>query len=103
MVIKKLLIGALFICTAAWVSSVEAGDLRIINQTIQEVKVASIGGQGRVPAQEEATISFKNDENGADINIWWVKNARQLCQIYTPWDRTILITGKYTIQCLSKK
>lgn len=80
-----------------------AGSIIVRNNSAHKIKVASIGGQGIIEAKTSKSIEFKNDEIGADINIWWVKNARELCQVYTPWNRTISVTGKHTIQCLSKK
>ncbi|WP_135078794.1 hypothetical protein [Terasakiella sp. SH-1] len=80
----------------------EAGSIVVHNNSAHKIKVASIGGSGTVEPNSSKTIDFKNEENGADINIWWLKNARELCQIYTPWDRTIRVSGKYTIACLSR-
>ncbi|MDV7339346.1 hypothetical protein RYZ26_07065 [Terasakiella sp. A23] len=97
---KLLAAIALFSCVSF---SAEAGKVMVENNSTQEIKVSSIGGKGFVAAKSKKTFDFKNDEGGADINIWWVKNARQLCQIYTPWDRTISVSGKYTIQCMSRK
>jgi len=88
---------------STWAVNAQAGSVLIENKTSKKIKVSSIGGSGYVDAKSTRTLSFKNDENAADINIWWVKNARELCQIYTPWDRTITVSGKYTIQCLSRK
>ena len=87
-----------------WVFDAQAGSIVVENKSPHKVKVSSIGGSGFVNPGNTETINFKNDENGADINIWWVKNARQLCQIYTPWDRSITVTVRYNeIQCMSRK
>ncbi|SCA57992.1 exported hypothetical protein [Candidatus Terasakiella magnetica] len=79
-----------------------AGELLIENKSAHKIKVASIGGGGTLASNTTKTINFENEERGADINIWWVKNVRELCQIFTPWDRTVTITGKHTINCLSR-
>ncbi len=92
-----------FVFCLFWAVSAEAGSVVIENKTTLKVKVSSIGGSGFVEPAATKTIFFKNEQNGADISIWWVKNARQLCQFFTPWDRTITVTGKYSIQCMSKK
>ena len=82
--------------------SANAGDVLFENKSAHKIKIASIGGSGYLEPNEKKSINFENEEVGADINIWWVKNARQLCQIFTPWDRTVTVTGKYTINCLSR-
>jgi hypothetical protein len=84
-------------------TKVMAGSILVHNNSDHKIKVASIGGSGMIEAKSSQSIEFKNTEIGADINIWWVKNARELCQIYTPWNRTILVSGKHTITCLSKQ
>lgn len=86
-----------------WTTSALAGTLTIENHSRWKIKVSSIGGSGHVEAGQTRPITFNNTENGATVNIWWVKNVRQLCQIYTPWDRLISVGGKHTIKCLSKK
>ncbi len=94
----------LILVASAWAFSAQAGSVLVENNSPHKVKVSSIGGKGFVEPGKAEKISFKNEEGGADINIWWVKNARQLCQIYTPWDRTISVTVKYgEIQCMSRK
>ena len=100
---KRIAITSLVALLTSLASPSEAGDVVVENKSSHQIKVASIGGSGLIPPKSSKSISFKNDENGADINIWWVKNARQLCQVYTPWQRTITVTGKYTIQCMSRK
>ena len=82
--------------------SSQAGEILFENKSKHKVKIASIGGGGTLEPNETKTIHFENEEVGADINIWWVKNVRELCQIFTPWDRTVIVTGKYTINCLSR-
>jgi len=79
------------------------GSLLIDNKSDQKVKVSAIGGAGVVGARQTGQVFFENDENVAMVNLWWVRNARQLCQIETPWERTIIVTGKEEIKCLSKK
>lgn len=93
----------LIIALTLYAFPVWAGSVLVENKSAQKIKISAIGGSAYVEADSEKSISFKNEENGATLNIWWVKNARQLCQIFTPWERTIIVTGKHTIQCLSKK
>ena len=93
------------ICTLLYCSftiSADAGNVTIENQSDHLIKVASIGGAARLKAGETKVVSFENDDLGADINIWWVKNVRQLCQIFTPWDRKIIVHGSTEITCLSR-
>ncbi len=77
--------------------------MQVENKTSKQLKVSSVGGRAYVDAHSVKTVSFDNDEEEVTIALWWVENARQLCQVFTPWDRTIIVTGKSTIQCLSKK
>ena len=81
----------------------KAGSLIIHNKTDRLVKVSSVGGAGRVDGGQAQSITFANEDRVATINIWWMNNARQLCQIVTPWERTIIVTGHKEIKCLSKK
>jgi hypothetical protein len=32
----------------------------------------------------------------------WVAEPRQLCRIFAPWDRTLVVTGDQVIDCRSQ-
>lgn len=98
---KRFLIACYFLTLTALPSW--AGSLMIENKSDQKIKISAIGGAGYVDAKSQKEISFETEENEATLNIWWVKNARQLCQIFTPWDRTVIVSGKQEIHCLSRK
>lgn len=85
------------------IGQAKAGNLTIHNKTDRQVKVSSVGGAGRIEGGQTKSIAFANEERVATINIWWMNNARQLCQIVTPWERTIIVTGRKEIKCLSRK
>lgn len=101
---KRLVKPILFsLCLLSFPLTGQAAELTIENKSDHRVKVSAIGGAGLIEPHSHKTLTFNNEETGADINIWWFDKARELCQIYTPWDRTITVTGKYSIQCLSRK
>lgn len=73
------------------------------NQSKHKVKLVAPGGSAVLkPSSGPVRVSFENDSDiGADINMWWISNPRQLCQIFTPWQRLVVITGKSIIACRS--
>ncbi|MBC8269189.1 MAG: hypothetical protein H8E36_10610 [Rhodospirillaceae bacterium] len=73
------------------------------NQSKNKIKLVAPGGSAVLePDSGPVTVSFKNEDSiGVDINIWWVSNPRQLCQIFTPWQRLVVVSGKRDIRCRS--
>ena len=93
---------ALLTCLAAAPAS--AGVITFDNQSDKKVKLAAPGGGAVLdPGSGPRDVSFDGqDAVGLDVNIWWVANPRELCQIYTPFDRIVVISGKTTIRCRSR-
>jgi hypothetical protein len=73
------------------------------NQSKHKIKVVAPGGSAVIePGSGPVDVSFKNEGAiGVDINMWWVSNPRQLCQIFTPWQRLVVVSGKSIINCRS--
>lgn len=87
-------------------ASAGGGMITIENQSAHAVKVAIPGGSARVfaPAAPPAVVPIDADDEavGTTLRLWWVSDPLQLCQIVTPWDRTVTITGSHEIRCLSR-
>jgi hypothetical protein len=104
---KKGLIGA---ATAAAVLAVLAapaaagGTVSVENRSGLAVKVAGEGGGARVGEMSEPTaIAFTGGKDvGIDIKIWWVSKPRELCQLFVPWERTVVVSGTAFIRCRSE-
>ena len=64
------------------------------------------GTHGRAtvePNSDPVSITFDDDADvGIDVKAWWVSEPRQLCQIFTPWGRTFVVSGTRLIRCRSR-
>lgn len=82
------------------------GTVAIDNRSDHPVKVALPGGPGRVIAAGEPAVNLRIDADddavGTTVRLWWVSDPLQLCQIVTPWDRTVTVTGTVEIRCRSR-
>ena len=80
------------------------GTVTVENRSGFAVKVAGEGGGARVDKMAEpATIAFEGGKNvGIDLKIWWVSKPRELCQLFVPWERTVVVSGSTTIRCRSE-
>ncbi len=80
------------------------GTVTIDNQSASTIKVAAPGGSAIVDASSDPVeVGFDNEEKvGVDLAVWWVSKPRELCQIFVPWERTVIVTGKSTIRCRSR-
>lgn len=89
--------------TATGKEAFAGGTITIENQTTKSVKVVAPGGRATIEAKgEPVSVAFDTDaEVGVQVEAWWVSEPRQLCQIFTPWGRTVVITGSRTIRCRS--
>lgn len=83
--------------------------LAIENRSEHPVKVALPGTPavivpaGGEPARIEAGRDGAGDGGtGVTVRLWWTSDPRQLCQIYTPWGRTVTATGSREILCRSR-
>lgn len=98
---KALLIAAV----AFGVSPAAAGGtVTVENRTALALKVAGEGGSGRIDGTAEpVTIAFNGGkDHGIDLKIWWVSKPRELCQLFVPWGRTVVVSGTTTIRCRSQ-
>lgn len=98
-------------CAVAWAllaaGGAAAGEawLDIENRSEHPVKVALPGVPAATVGQgaEAARIETASDgATGVTARLWWTSDPRQLCQIYTPWGRTITVTGSREILCRSR-
>ncbi len=73
------------------------------NQSKHKIKLVAPGGSAVIEANSgPVAVNFENEDTiGVDINIWWVSNPRQLCQVFAPWQRLVVISGKRDIRCRS--
>ena len=100
------LAGALWMLVSA-AGGAAAGDgwLSIENRSDHPVKLALPGAPAATvaPGAEPARIEADADgATGVTARLWWTSDPRQLCQIYTPWERTITVTGSREILCRSR-
>lgn len=81
------------------------GVITIDNQSPFAIKAVAPGGSALIEsASEPVSVAFDNDKPvGVTLRIWWVSKPLELCQIYTPWDRTVTVSGKNQIICLSQQ
>ena len=36
------------------------------------------------------------------VQVWWIDTPRELCRIFAPWDRTVVVTSERVINCRSQ-
>ncbi len=90
-------------CLAMSIASANGAGIVFDNQSGRDVKLAAPGGSATLTAHSgPVEIPFEDsDDIGVDINIWWVAKPLQLCRIFTPWQRLVVISGSHTIRCRS--
>ncbi len=84
--------------------------IAVDNRSAKTVKVVAPGGAAIVEAEAEpVTVTVAaaggadaEDAVGVEVTAWWVSEPRQLCQIFTPWGRTVIVSGSRTIRCRSR-
>lgn len=100
------LAGALWtLASASGGAAASDGWLSIENRSDHPVKLALPGAPATIvaPGGEPARIEADADgATGVTARLWWTSDPRQLCQIYTPWERTITVTGSREIICRSR-
>lgn len=81
------------------------GVITIDNQSPFAIKAVAPGGSAVIDSHAQpVSIEFENDEPvGVTLRIWWVRKPLELCQIYTPWDRIVTVSGQRQIICLSQQ
>jgi len=94
----------LLILAALATPAAAGGTVTFENRSGYALKVAGEGGSGRVDeAGEPVTIAFDGGKDvGIDVKIWWVSKPRELCQLFVPWERTVVVSGTTFIKCRSE-
>ncbi len=92
--------------------SIDNHTISIDNQSSHPVKVAAPGADSLTLAPKAAPATLDVDAQaaasaaaapiGAMVRVWWTNDPLQLCQIFTPWSRTLTITGDREIHCRSR-
>ncbi len=90
--------------TPQLVSAADMGTLLIENRSGHVIKLVAPGKALILPKGSAAkTFTFEQEDAlGVHLNIWWKHNPLELCRLFTPWSRRVLISGKQSIKCLSK-
>ena len=85
-------------------SAVAEGMITVDNGSASPIKVAGQGGSAVVDAGAKGVeVKFEGGTDiGIDAKIWWIENARELCQLFVPWQRTVVVSGTSTIRCRSQ-
>lgn len=100
------LAGVLWMLLAAPAGAAAEGRwLSVENRSDHPVKLALPGTPAAMiaPGAEPSRIEAGSDgATGVTARLWWTSDPRQLCQIYTPWGRTITVTGSREIICRSR-
>jgi hypothetical protein len=80
------------------------GVVTVDNRSTSRVKVVAEGGSATVDAQADPVeVGFAGGKDmGVDVKIWWVSKPRELCQLFVPWERTVVVSGSTTIRCRSE-
>lgn len=102
---RHLRVGALSVAVliAAALPAAAGGLLVVENKSDHDIKVAAPGGRGSVPkGAEPVEIQFDTDKPSVEVKVWFKSNPRQLCVIFTPFERRLVVSGKREILCLTK-
>ncbi len=84
-------------------AAAEQESLFFENDSANDIKVVAPGIAFILPAGAKKSQAIETKESlGVQLNIWWKKEPLQLCRLFTPWSRRVLISGKHTIVCRSK-
>jgi hypothetical protein len=80
------------------------GTIDVDNQSTLKIKVVGEGGNALVDKGiSDIQVRFEGGTDiGIDLKIWWVAKPRELCQLFVPWQRTVVVTGTSTIHCRSQ-
>lgn len=100
----SVLVGVLMILAVLAAPVAAEGTVTVQNRSGFAIKVAGEGGSARVDEMAESPpIAFEGGKDvGIDLKIWWVSNPRELCQLFVPWERTVVVSGTTTIRCRSE-
>ncbi|MGB0682248.1 MAG: hypothetical protein ACPGOV_06050 [Magnetovibrionaceae bacterium] len=79
------------------------GRLVIENKTEHKLRIAGPGGKGRMDSGvEPMDVFFDTKDEAIEVKIWFADDPRQLCIVYTPFERKVVVSGKTIIGCLSR-
>lgn len=80
------------------------GMITVDNGSTSTIKVVGEGGNARVDMGAKGVqVRFEDGTDiGIDLKIWWVAKPRELCQLFVPWQRTVVVSGTSTIRCRSQ-
>lgn len=107
-VVCRVAVGAMFavVLAAGAAASAEGLSLSIENRSEHPVKVALPRTPAVTVAPGEQPVAVRGGSEGEGVGVtarlWWTSDPRQLCQIQTPWGRTITVTGSREILCRSR-
>jgi hypothetical protein len=78
--------------------------IKVDNGSPSMIKVVGDGGKAVVDSGAKGVqVRFEGGTDiGIDLKIWWVAKPRELCQLFVPWDRTVVVSGTSTIHCRSQ-
>ena len=89
----------------AWLLPAHAGGvITLENQSTRSIKAVAAGGSAVVEAGA-APVRLPVDSAepvGVTVQVWWIDAPRELCRIFAPWDRTVVVTGERVINCRSQ-
>jgi hypothetical protein len=85
-------------------SAAAQGTITVDNGSPSTIKVVGDGGKAFVDMGVKGIqVRFEGGTDiGIDLKIWWVAKPRELCQLFVPWDRTVVVSGTSTIHCRSQ-
>jgi hypothetical protein len=85
-------------------SAFAAGSISVENRSPMKIKVVGDGGSSTIEAGAAAMeLAFDGGKDvGIDVKIWWTNNVRELCQLFVPWGRTVVVSGTTYIRCRSE-
>ena len=89
----------------AWLAPASAGGvITVDNQSTRSIKAVAAGGSAVVEAgAAPARVVVDSAEPvGVTVQVWWIDAPRELCRIFAPWDRTVVVTGERVINCRSQ-
>lgn len=100
------LLSAIALAIAASGASAGGGTITVDNRSAHAIKIAvpDVAATVVEPGQPPAAIRVEGQDGavGTTVRVWWVSDPLQLCQIVTPWERTVMVTGDVEIHCRSR-
>ena len=84
--------------------SLAAGGITVENGSPAKIKIVGDGGSATLDVgAAPLAIDFDGGKEVAvDVKIWWTNNPQELCQLFVPWGRTVVVSGTTYIRCRSE-